>query len=110
MLNELDKPNGKTTIQDAVNMVGRAARTKLDLDDWRNRAEHLYDDTLDNARRMAKKGRYAAEDLIDETEYKIKREPFRAVGVTFGIGIGIGLFAGWMFGRMIHHCDEKTEH
>ena len=51
------------------------------------------------ARRIAKRGRYAAEDLVDETTYRIKRDPLRSVAITFAIGLGVGALAGWMAGR-----------
>lgn len=110
MLEQLNKQNGRTTIQDAVNLVGRAARTKLDIDEWRDKAGNLYDDTVDDARRFVKKARYATEDLVDDTEHMIKKQPFKAVGITFGAGIGLGLLAGWMFGKLTHHCKENIEH
>ncbi|MDM7924251.1 MAG: hypothetical protein QUS14_18345 [Pyrinomonadaceae bacterium] len=110
MLEQIEKPNGKLSIQDAVNFVGRAAKTKIDADEWKAKAEHLYEDTIDETRRLAKKAKYATEDLIDDTEHMIKKEPFKAVGVTFGVGIGLGMLAGWMFGKMIHHCKNEAEH
>lgn len=110
MLEQIEKPNGKTTIQDAVNIVGRAARTKLNVDEWKHKAENMLEDSVDDAKRMAKKARYAAEDLRDDTEHMIKKEPFRAVGIMFGAGIGIGMLTGWLIGRMAHHCREEVEH
>lgn len=110
MLEQIEKPNGRTSIQDAVNMVGRAARTKLDLEEWKNKAGHMIEDSVDDAKRMAKKARYAAEDLVDDTQHMIKKEPFRAVGIMFGAGVGIGMLTGWLIGRMTHHCREEVEH
>lgn len=62
-------------------------------------ASHAVEDALTEARRLAKRGRYAAEDFVDETTYRIKREPLRAVAVTFAVGFGFGLLAGWLAGR-----------
>jgi ElaB/YqjD/DUF883 family membrane-anchored ribosome-binding protein len=45
---------------------------------------------IDSAKRSVKRGRRAAEDLVDDAEYQIKHRPFSALGVTFGIGWGLG--------------------
>jgi ElaB/YqjD/DUF883 family membrane-anchored ribosome-binding protein len=51
-------------------------------------------DAVDNgavaARRAVKQGRRVAEDLVDDAEYRVKQHPFSALGVTFGIGVGLG--------------------
>ncbi len=51
------------------------------------------------ARRAVRRGRHAAEDLIDETSYRIKRDPLSAVAVTFGVGLGLGSIVGWLLTR-----------
>jgi ElaB/YqjD/DUF883 family membrane-anchored ribosome-binding protein len=57
------------------------------------------DDGMMEAKRLVKKGRYRAADMINETTYLIKREPMRAVAITFGFGLGVGMLAGWLFKR-----------
>jgi ElaB/YqjD/DUF883 family membrane-anchored ribosome-binding protein len=60
---------------------------------------------IDSAKRSVKRGRRAAEDLVDDAEYQIKHRPFSALGVTFGIGLGLGaaigalMVRGWRCGR-----------
>jgi ElaB/YqjD/DUF883 family membrane-anchored ribosome-binding protein len=54
---------------------------------------------IGEAKRAAKEGRRAAEDLVDDAEYKIKHRPFSAVGVTFGIGLGLGAVIGALMVR-----------
>jgi len=63
------------------------------------RASHAVEDAMTEARRMAKRGRYVAEDLVDETAHRIKRDPFRSVAITLAVGLGIGALAGWLAGR-----------
>ena len=46
-------------------------------------------------KRAAKASIEAAADLTDETIYRIKRRPLRAVGITLGIGFALGAFFGW---------------
>jgi ElaB/YqjD/DUF883 family membrane-anchored ribosome-binding protein len=60
-------------------------------------------DVVDNgavaARRVVKQGRRAAEDLVDGAEYRVKQHPFSALGVTFGIGMGLGAAIGILLAR-----------
>ncbi|HEY7181378.1 MAG TPA: hypothetical protein VIC84_08160 [Blastocatellia bacterium] len=60
-------------------------------------------DAVDNgivaARRAVKQGRRAAEDLVDDAEYSVKQHPLSAVGVSFGIGVGLGAAVGVLLAR-----------
>ena len=51
------------------------------------------------AKRAVKQGRRRAEDLVDDAEYRIKHRPFSALGVTFGIGLGLGVAIGALMVR-----------
>ena len=51
------------------------------------------------ARRLAKRSRYAAEDLIDDAAHHIKHEPRRSVAVGLAIGFGLGALAVWLATR-----------
>lgn len=51
------------------------------------------------AKRVVKQGRRAAEDLVDDAEYKVKQHPFSALGVSLGIGIGLGAAVGVLLAR-----------
>ena len=57
------------------------------------------EDGIGAAKRSVKEGRRAAEDLIDGAEYQIKHRPFGALGVTFGIGLGLGAAIGALMVR-----------
>jgi ElaB/YqjD/DUF883 family membrane-anchored ribosome-binding protein len=57
------------------------------------------EDGLCAARRAVKHGRHAAEDLVDDAEYRIKQRPFSALGVSFGIGMGLGAAIGVLLAR-----------
>jgi ElaB/YqjD/DUF883 family membrane-anchored ribosome-binding protein len=50
------------------------------------------EDGKHTARRAVKQGYRAAEDFVDDTAYRIKRDPLRALGLTFVAGIA----AGWL--------------
>jgi len=51
------------------------------------------------AKRAVKQGRRKAEDLVDDAEYQIKQRPFSALGVSFGVGIGLGAAIGVLLAR-----------
>jgi ElaB/YqjD/DUF883 family membrane-anchored ribosome-binding protein len=60
-------------------------------------------DAVDNgivaAKRAVKQGRRAAEDLVDDTEYRVKQHPFSALGVSLGVGLGLGAAVGLLLAR-----------
>ena len=66
------------------------------------RVKAAVSDAVDNgivaAKRAVKQGRRAAEDLVDDAEYRIKR-PFSTLGVTLGIGMGLGAAIGVLLAR-----------
>jgi len=51
------------------------------------------------ARRFAKQGGDAAEELLDDTKKRLQRHPVETVVVTLAIGIAIGILIGWMAKR-----------
>jgi ElaB/YqjD/DUF883 family membrane-anchored ribosome-binding protein len=57
------------------------------------------EDGLGAARRAVKQGRRVAEDLVDDTECRVKQHPFNALGVSFGIGLGLGAAIGVLLAR-----------
>jgi len=57
------------------------------------------EDRLVAARLAVEHGRHAAEGLVDDAEYQIKQRPFSALGVTFGIGLGLGAAIGVLLVR-----------
>jgi ElaB/YqjD/DUF883 family membrane-anchored ribosome-binding protein len=59
---------------------------------------------LGAARRAVKQGRRAAEDLVDDTEYRVKQHPFSALGISFGIGMGLGAAIGVLLARYGRGC------
>ncbi len=55
----------------------------------------MMDDGARFAKRAVRRGRYAAEDVIEEAEHAIKRRPFRTVGWVFAAGVLAGGFLTW---------------
>ena len=48
------------------------------------------------ARRLAKRSRYAAEDLLDDAAHHVKRDPLRSVATGLAIGFTLGVLAVWL--------------
>jgi ElaB/YqjD/DUF883 family membrane-anchored ribosome-binding protein len=71
------------------------------------RVKKAVTDAVDNgvvaAKRAVKQGRRAAEDMVDDAEYRIKQRPFSALGVTFGVGMGLGAVIGVLLARNGHN-------
>ena len=83
----------------AIHAGERVIKVGAEASRLKVQASHAVDDAMIEARRLAKRGRYAAEDLVDETTYRIKRDPLRSVAITFAVGLGVGALAGWLAGR-----------
>jgi hypothetical protein len=83
----------------AVHAGTRAAKAGLEGYCMLDAVSQKFDAGMVQAKRLMKKGRYAAADVIDETTYRIKRDPLRAVALTFGVGMGIGMLGGWLATR-----------
>ena len=65
-------------------------------DEAKTAASHAFKDAVSGGKRFAKRSRYAAEDLMEDTAHRVKRDPFRSVGIGLAIGFGIGALAVWM--------------
>jgi len=83
----------------AVHASGRVLEAGAEAARLKVRASHAVEDARSEAKRLAKRGRHAAEDLVDDAAYRIKRDPLRSVAITFAVGLGVGVLAGWLAGR-----------
>lgn len=52
-----------------------------------------------NAKGAFRKGRRAVGGFVDETTLCIEKQPLKAIGLTLGAGVGIGVLAGWLATR-----------
>jgi ElaB/YqjD/DUF883 family membrane-anchored ribosome-binding protein len=68
-----------------------------------SRAASAVGDALEDgvgvARRVAKQGGDAAEELLDDTKKRLQRHPVETVVVTFAAGVVAGIAIGWMMWR-----------
>ena len=68
-----------------------------------SRAASAVGDALEDgvgvARRFAKQGGDAAEELLDDTKKRLQRHPIETVVTTLAIGIAVGILIGWVAKR-----------
>lgn len=93
-------------LKKAFSTAEQIAGAGIEVERLKTRASHLIEDGITDAKRMVKRGRYAAEDLVEETAHLIKRDPWQSVAITFGAGFGIGVVASWLLMRR----TKNTEH
>jgi ElaB/YqjD/DUF883 family membrane-anchored ribosome-binding protein len=59
-------------------------------------ASHAVEDAMTEAKRFAKRSRYAAEDLVEDAAHRVKRDPLRSVALGLAIGFTMGALAVWL--------------
>lgn len=92
--------NNEGIFKQALNTTAeRVARTELKVEELRKDASQAIEDGIESAKRIVKRGRHATEDFVDDTAHRIKRDPLRSVGITFGIAFGLGAIVGLLVTR-----------
>jgi ElaB/YqjD/DUF883 family membrane-anchored ribosome-binding protein len=76
-------------IADTARKTSRAASAVADA----------FEDGVIAAKRAAKQGGDAAEELLDDTTKRLQRHPIETVVATFAIGVGVGVLIGWLVKR-----------
>ena len=56
----------------------------------------VVEDSVHSVTQAIKRGRHAAEDLIEEAQHTVKQKPFQTVGVAFAAGILTGGILTWI--------------
>ena len=96
----------KAEVLDKVTDVSAAAaQFGAEMGRVKDAVADAFEDGINAAKRTVKQGRRMAEDLVDDAEYQIKRHPLNALGVTFGIGLGLGAVIGVLLTRN-GHCGK----
>lgn len=67
----------------------------------RSKLSEALEEGMDAASRTVKKGRYAAEELVDDAIHTVKQKPVQSVAVTFGVALGMGVLFGILIGRKL---------
>ena len=71
---------------------------------FRRTAEDAFQHVAHEARVLKTKATDAVEDGIDEATHRIKRDPLKAVGIAFAIGVPVGAVIGWA----CSHCAKPA--
>ena len=83
-------------LETAVNI----AQLGIDFGLMKKRLGNAVEDAVLEAERMAKHGRHAMEDVVEDTTYWIKKNPWQSVGYVAGAAFGVGLCVGWFTSRL----------
>ena len=85
---------------DKSSLLGKARERLMEIGGEVSRlkteASEAVEDRVVAARRLARRGRYAAEDLIDDAAHRVKRDPLRAMAIGLVVGFGVGALAVWL--------------
>jgi len=68
-------------------------------------AVEAFEDGVGAVRRAAKRGGYAAEELVLDARRRIQRYPVETIVATFAAGIAAGTAITWMM-RRNQHCES----
>jgi ElaB/YqjD/DUF883 family membrane-anchored ribosome-binding protein len=93
-------------MSDALETAGRIAEVSVDFRLLKKRLENAVENAVLEAERMAKHGRHATEDVIEDTTYWIKKNPWQSVGYASAAAFGIGLCVGWFTSRLSTRCEH----
>ena len=94
-----EKVNGKSKLQETLEAAGKVAEIGIDVTALKKKVEFAVEDAILDAQRLAKRGKHKLDDVVDDTEHLIKKNPWQSVGYVFGAGLGIGLFTGLLLTR-----------
>ena len=92
--------NDKSSLLGKARHVGeRLMEVGDEVSRLKTEASQAVEDRVVAARRLARRGRAATEDLIDDVAHHIKHEPLRSVVMGLAIGFGLGALAVWLVTR-----------
>lgn len=90
----------KATITDRMtDGVRHAAHFSHQVRLMKSMARDAGEEGVHAARRVMRRVRHGVErleDLRDETAHRVKREPFKAIGIAAGAGLLMGVAVGWI--------------
>lgn len=91
---------------ETLETAGKIAGVGVDFRLLKKRLENAVEDAVLEAERMAKHGKRAMEDVVEDTTYRIKKNPWQSVGYAAGAAFGIGLCVGWCTSQLRARCDH----
>ena len=92
-------------LEKAIGVTATAARVGVEAGRMKEGIAEVVEDGVSAAKRAVKHGRRAAEDLVDDAQYQVKQHPLSTVGISFGIGLGLGVVSGVLLARLAHRSN-----
>lgn len=89
----------KSRLKEALETAGKIAETGIDVALLKKRVEYAVEDAVMDAERIARHGKRAVEDVVEDATYYIKKNPWQSVGYAAGAALSVGLLAGWLATR-----------
>jgi len=83
----------------AMHIGERLVEVRDEASHLKTAASHAMEDAVTDAKRFANRGRYAAEDLMEDAAHRVKRDPLRSVALGFAVGLSVGALAVWLATR-----------
>jgi hypothetical protein len=83
----------------AFDTAAKLAEAGCDADRLKVALTEAAEDGIKTAKRAVRNGRMAAEDFMDEALFVVKRNPVKAIAITFGAAFGLGALASWFATR-----------
>lgn len=96
----------------AIDAARQVAHVSHEAQLFKSLAADAVEDGVHAAKRAIKSVKHRVEelsDLKDEAAYRVKRQPFKAVGLAVGVGLVVGMAVGWIggrFGKAKSTCDR----
>ena len=92
----MQRNENNSLLEKAMHVGERLVEVRDDASRLKTAATHAVEDAVTEAKRFAKRGRYAAEDLMEDAAHRVKRDPLRSVALGFVLGLSIGALAVWV--------------
>jgi ElaB/YqjD/DUF883 family membrane-anchored ribosome-binding protein len=82
-----------------TDLSGAAARLEAGVGRAKEAVADAVEDGIATTKRSLQQGRRAAEDLLDDAQHYVKRQPLGTVGTALGVGLGLGAVIGFLLSR-----------
>src|SRR6476660_7684892 len=87
---------GQVVRDRVVDSARRVAKLSNEAHAVTSRAADAVEDGVYAAKRAVRRGVAQLGDLQEEGRYRVKRHPFKAIGLAAGIGLLLGIAIGWV--------------
>jgi ElaB/YqjD/DUF883 family membrane-anchored ribosome-binding protein len=99
----MEENEKSSLLEEAVPVVESLTEGEGKVSRFKTEASQVVENGMTAARRLARRGRAATENLIDGAAHHIQDEPLRSIAMGLAIGFGVGALAVWI---ATHHSRE----